>query len=160
MTREMALLLGRDIVLMFPLMRDQARMLKHWQLTTVAQDESMSSTQLGDGDRGRHSEPADHAPDHRVLGTTRDRCSQRDLQCLGEEKREQGDLAETLIPELTYVFNLKSNADKLSALREIDIDLDNIKRESLKEVSKNERTSPRGNGSWPNCWPSSPMSRR
>ena len=145
MTREMAYYSARDIVLMFPLMRDQARMLKHWQLTTVAQDEFdvIYPTAEMEIEGVTLSLPImrqiiEYWEQHEID------VANEIFNVFGEEKREQGDLAETLIPELTYVFNLKSNADKLSALREIDIDLDNIKRESLKEVSKNEKDfSPR-----------------
>ena len=137
LTRDMGYYSARDIVLMFPLMRDQAKMLKHFQLTTVAQDEFDVIYPTAE------MEIEGVTLSMQVMRQIIEYWEQHEVdvaneifQVLGELKREQGDLSEALIPELTHVFNLQSTRDKLAALREIDIDLDNIKRESLKGVSK------------------------
>jgi hypothetical protein len=140
MSREMAYYSARDIVLMFPLMRDQIAGLKKYQLNTVAQDEFdvIYPTAEMEIEGVTLSLPImrqiiEYWEQHEID------VSNEIFKIFAEQKKDQGDLAETLIPELSYVFNLTSNAAKLAALKEIDIDLDNIKRESLKEVSKNEK---------------------
>ena len=100
MTREMAYYSARDIVLMFPLMRDQAKMLKHWQLTTVAQDEFdvLYPTAEMEIEGVTLSLPImrqiiEYWEQHEID------VANEIFKVFGEEKREQGDLAETLIPD-------------------------------------------------------------
>jgi hypothetical protein len=59
----------------------------------------------------------------------------RILELFELEKKDHKDDKNNLIPELSGIINLNSNVDKLRALKEIDIDLDNIQRSSLKDLA-------------------------
>ena len=139
LTRSMAYYSARDIVLMFPLMQDQSKLLKQWQLLDTARDEFdvIFPTAEMEIHGVNLSVP--------IMRQIIEYWTQHESD-LGEKifklftamKKQQGSLVGSLIPGLDSVFNLKSNAEKLAALREIDINLDDIRRDTLKDVTKNK----------------------
>jgi DNA polymerase-1 len=142
MTAEMAYYGAKDVALLLPLFRDQIRVIKEKKLEVCAQDEFDVIPAV-----------AEMEIEGICLATgTLNQIIQYWLRRLDEVEAEilhvydtlikkQGKTSELLFPEMSAIFNLKSNAAKLAALRELDIDLDNIKRDSLKEAAKNTKLS-------------------
>ena len=137
LTREMGYYAARDITLLFPLMREQLMELKHWQLDRVAQVEFDIIPATAE----METEGVDlYLPVMRLLI---EGWSQKERE-LSEEffklyfaaLKQAGKEKETLLGNLNFGFNLKSNAAKLQALRELDIDLDNVQRSTLTNAAR------------------------
>lgn len=139
LTREMAYYSARDIVLLFPVMRDQIKWLTHWQLLPTAQDEFnvIYPTAEMEIEGVTLSLPVMHQIIEYWSQYELD-LAEKIFAIFGQLKNQKGDSVDGIFPEVGHIFNLKSGRAKLDALRDIDIDLDNIKRDSLKEVSRNE----------------------
>jgi hypothetical protein len=143
LSHEMGYYAARDIALLFPLMREQLTELKHWQLQRVAQVEfdiipATSEMELQGVDL---SLP--------VMRQIIEYWSQRErelaeefFKIYHEERKRTGNAPVGIMADLDMGFNLKSNAAKLQAMRELDIDLDDIRRDTLKEASKDKDITP------------------
>ena len=137
LTREMGYYAARDIVLLFPLMREQVREIKHYRLERVAQVEfdiipATAEMELGGVDL---SLP--------VMRQVIEYWTQREKELAdeffaiySEEQKKAGKESNNLLVDFSVGFNLKSGPAKLAALRELDIDLDNIQRSTLKNAVK------------------------
>jgi hypothetical protein len=143
LTREMGYYAARDITLLFPLLREQMMELKHWQLNRVAQVEFDIIAATAE----MEIEGVDLSLT--VMRQIIEYWTQREkdlaeefFAIFNEERKKTGKAPESLVAGLDAVFNLKSNAAKLAALRELDIDLDNLKRDTLKEASKDKDITP------------------
>jgi hypothetical protein len=143
LTRQMGYYAARDITLLFPLMREQVTELKHWQLERVAQVEfdiipATAEMEIGGVDL---SLPIMHQIIEHWTQVERD-LAEEFFQIYNEERKLAGLTGDGLVADLGVTINLKSNAAKLAALRELDIDLDNIQRDTLKEAGKDKDLSP------------------
>ena len=143
LTREMGYYAARDITLLFPLMREQLTELKHWQLQPVAQVEfdvipATAEMELEGVDLS--------VPVMRQIieyWTQREKdLADEFFKIYNDERKLAGKETTGLLPGLDVAFNLKSGPAKLAALRELDIDLDDIKRDTLKEASKGKDITP------------------
>lgn len=136
LTRAMGYYAARDIVLLFPLMREQLRELKHYELTRTAQIEfdiipATAEMEIGGVDL--------YLPIMRQIieywsGEEEDLAAEF-FTLYAEERKEIGKVAEdSLFGDVASAINLKSNAAKLAVLRELNVDLDDIQRGTLKSV--------------------------
>jgi DNA polymerase I-like protein with 3'-5' exonuclease and polymerase domains len=140
MTAEMAYYAGKDIVLLFPLFREQIKLLKHWKMEGVASDEFEAIPAVCEMEIKGVNLAVPMIKQIIAYWLRRDREVGADiLKIYDTEIKKKGLASELLFPEMDVVFNLKSNAAKLKALREMDINLEDIKRDSLKLVAKNEK---------------------
>lgn len=144
LTRKAGYYSARDIVLLFPVMREQVVKIKQHKLQATLQDEFdvIYPTAEMEIEGLNLSLP--------IMRQIIEYWNQREIDLseeiftlMGQEMAHKGNITDKLIPEISEIFNLQSNAAKLKALRAIDIDLDNIKRDSLKDASKDESFSPR-----------------
>ena len=137
MTYEMAYYSARDIVLMFPIMIEQVKQLKKWKLEKTAKLEF--ETIFPTAEMEIEGVNIDLPVMQQIIAYWEEEKIKKEakiLELFAAEKAEQGSNLSNLIPELSNLINLNSGPDKLRALKEININLDNIQRDSLKDLSK------------------------
>jgi hypothetical protein len=144
MNRKMVYYAGRDIPLLFPVYRGQRERLQRLQMITVAQDEFEAVPCTAEmegvfrpGERVGGVD-LDTTVIQQIIDYTVDReqeTGNRILQIFDSKMKEKGNATEMLFADMGHSFDLGSNAAKLRALHDIDIDLDDIKRDTLKEMA-------------------------
>jgi len=128
---------ARDVTLLFPLMRDQITQLKEKQLLVTAQDEFNTIWPTAEMEIQGVNLSLSVMRLIIEYWTQHESDLARDIfKVYGELTKHYGVESGMLFADMGNVFNLKSNAKKLEALKAIDIDLDNVKRDALKNVSK------------------------
>lgn len=145
MNRKMVYYAGRDIPLLFPVYWGQkARIKKYKGMAVCAQDEfeTIPCTAEMEGVFRPGERPGGVSLDRiiiqQIIDYTIDREHEtggRILQIFDSKMKENGSATELLFADMGHSFDLGSNAAKLNALRELDIDLDDIKRDTLKELA-------------------------
>lgn len=144
MNRKMVYYAARDIPLLFPVYRGQLADLRRLKMETCARDEfeCIPCTAEMEGVFRPGERPGgvdlDRQVVEQIIEYTCDReqeVSKRILEIFDSKMKEQGNATEMLFADMGHSFNLGSNAAKLAALRELDLDLDDIKRDTLKEMA-------------------------
>lgn len=136
MTYQMAYYSARDIVLLFSLFEEQVKELKKWKLEKTAALEFQTIFSAAEMEiEGVHLDLPIMNQIIEYWESELVKKTDRILELFELEKKDHKDDKNNLIPELSEIINLNSNVDKLRALKEIDIDLDNIQRSSLKDLA-------------------------
>ncbi len=134
MSREMVRYAARDIPLLFPLLREQAKELERLNLKQTAQLEFDVIPCTAEMEIGGV-----------FLNTTKlqllikywiERQEEMEAKIINlySDRRKQMGSVNFIIPELKEVFDLGSNKEKIEALKKIGIDLDDVKRATLMTV--------------------------
>jgi DNA polymerase-1 len=135
MTREMVYYAARDIVLMFPILRKQLADLKEYKLQDTAQLEFNCIPCTAEMELGGVFLKEDKL--EQLISYWLDKQSDMEQEILvlySKEMKSLGIGADSLIPELSQVFDLNSSAQKLEALRLLGFKLDDTKRETLMTI--------------------------
>lgn len=139
-SKSMVYYAARDIVLMFPIMREQQVALSKWHMEQVAQDEFNLIPVTGSMELGGVFINTDVLR----LALTYWKREQERLEATilsvydgGMKKLNKNE--RFLLPEMSMVFDVNSPAQKLKAIRELGFKLDDVRRDTLEEM--NEQSS-------------------
>lgn len=135
-TLEMVHYAVRDVVLMAPIVDSQMADLKALNMELVATDEFNLVTVTGSMELG--GVPFNQRTLRLSLLYWEERQRQLEQQILAEyDKRMNAKGADKyfLLPDLKFEFDVGSNSQKLEALRNLGLELDDVKRNTLEEIN-------------------------
>ena len=137
LTAKMGYYAARDIPLLFPLFREEVILLKKWKMQLCAQDEFDVIPAVCEMEIGGVC--LDQPTLKQIIDywiRREKQVSDKILKLYDSEIKKKGKTSDFLFPEMAEALNLKSNTAKLEALRNLDLDLENIKRDALKNIGK------------------------
>lgn len=132
---EMLYYAGQDVVLMFPVMEAQVPELQKWKMEKIAKIEflclmataEMELTGVKINERKLRLALSYHVMRQQEL-------EGKIQKAVTAELRKQGKVKVGLLGEMEQVFNLKSGPEKLEMLKSIGFDLEDVQRNTLKEL--------------------------
>lgn len=131
-TREMVYYAVRDIVLLPPIMDDQLMQLKKLDMSVVAEDEFHLIPVTGSMELG--GVPFSEKTLRLALlywQKRQDELERTILQIYDERMNKKGAQSGFLLPDLKFEFDVGSATQKLTALRELGFQIDDVKRDTL-----------------------------
>lgn len=135
-TKEMVYYAVRDVVLLDPIMQDQQAELKRLEMELVANDEFNLVQVTGSMELG--GVPFSEATLRLALSywiKRQQSLEEQILQAYDKRMQEKGTHNAFLLPDMRFEFDVGSNSQKLAALRELGLEIDDVKRNTLEELN-------------------------
>jgi DNA polymerase I-like protein with 3'-5' exonuclease and polymerase domains len=134
--KEMVYYAARDIVLLPPIMEDQIKQLKEFNMEVVAEDEFNLIPVTGSMELG--GVPFSEKTLRLALlywQKRQDRLEKEILEVYDSRVSAKGDRYGYLLPDMKFEFDVGSHAQKLKALRELGFEIDDTKRDTLDSIN-------------------------